>query len=131
MVPQLLDNGIIKVARVAQEATGGNVEGVLETGKSIVDEGDLGPLPQLEPPGLVLIVESANKGVVIVEGGRVDVGLQLDYVRVGDVLCVRRRQKWGSISVDGPSAEQRVGVGNHAQQLDGGEMHGGEGEYRL
>jgi hypothetical protein len=115
---QLLDDGIIKVARVAQESAG-NVKGVLKTSKSIVDEGDLGSLPQLQPPGLVLLVKGVDEDMVGGDAGRVNVGLELDDVRVGDGFGVGGRQERGGIVVDGSGAEHRVGVGNHAQQLEG------------
>jgi hypothetical protein len=44
MPPELLDNSIIKMARVAKEAAG-NVEGVLQPFESVVEQGNLGSFP--------------------------------------------------------------------------------------
>lgn len=52
MPSQLLDNGLIKVTRISEEASS-NVEGVLQSMESFVKERDLRPLPQLEPGALV------------------------------------------------------------------------------
>jgi hypothetical protein len=96
---------------------------MLETRKCIVNEGDLRPLPQLEPLGLVLVMQGVDVCVVGVQGLGADVGLQLDDVRVWDVLRVGRRQERGSIVVDGAGAEERVGVGTHAEEEEGGDQH--------
>jgi hypothetical protein len=60
---QLLDNSIVKVARIAQEAAG-NVVGVFEAVEGIVNDGELRALAELQLPALGRLVEVQHPRVV-------------------------------------------------------------------
>jgi hypothetical protein len=108
---QLLDYSIVKVARVAHERAG-NVVGVLQAVKGIVNERELVTFPELELPALVGIVQIVHPGVV--GGGMLllYMVLELDNVGIWNVLGIRRGKEWSSIMVDGADAEERAGRGN-------------------
>jgi hypothetical protein len=116
MTTELLDDSIVKVAGVAQEATC-NVVGVLETIKGLVEERDLGSLLQLQLAVLVSGVDAGDPRVMGGSLGLLDMVLELDDVRAGNGLGVGRSQERSHIViVDGQDAEQRVGRGNRQQR---------------
>lgn len=113
--PNLLDDILIEVAGVAEEAAG-DVVGVLEALKHLVDDGELRALAQLGPLGLARAVDLLDPGVM---SGRIivlDVALELDDVRVGDLLGVDRGDDGSSVVVDRAGVQDRGSCCQHGQQ---------------
>lgn len=105
MSSELLDDGVIEMARVAKELAT-NLVGVGETTEDLVYEGELPTLPKLDPlllPGAVNLLNPR----MVVGGGRVGhMLLELDNVRVGDHFGINRRDNGYSPIMDGFVAER-------------------------
>ena len=107
MAAKLVNDGIVKVTRVAQEATG-NVVGVLEASEGAVQHWELRSLAELELARLVGGVQLMHPGMVSSSVLVLHMVLELDNVSIGDVLRVRRGKDGNSIIVDGADAEEGV-----------------------
>lgn len=98
--PDLLNGLVIEVAGVAQEASD-DVVGVLETLEDVGGQRELGALPQLHAVLLVLCVDVLDPTMVVVDICSLDVLLEDDHVRVGDLFGVDGGEDGGGILVDG------------------------------
>lgn len=131
MSPDLLNDLVVKVTGVTQQATG-DVVGVLETLKEIVCNGELRTLAELGPLVLAGSVDVLDPGVV---GGRVgvlDVLLEDDNVRVWNLLGVDRGDDGSCVIVDGAGVEDRGSCREQRQHReDGGGLHDGPKEGRM
>lgn len=102
----LLDDILIEVAGVAQEAAG-DVVGVLQTLEDLVDDGELRALAQLGPLVLVRGVDLLDPRVVSARILVLDVALELDDVGVRNLHGVDRGDDGCSVVVDGAGVEDR------------------------
>lgn len=102
----LLDDRLIEMTRVAQEATG-DIVCVLDTLEDIGRDGELGALAELGPLALAGLVGVVDPELVVSGLGLRDVLLEDDDVGVGDRLCVYGGDDGSSIAVDGLGAEGR------------------------
>lgn len=118
VIPDLLNDGLVKVAGVALEALA-NVEGVLQTSKGLVCEGS-GALSQLKALLLAMAVDVLDPGVMIRRSGLINVVLELDDVRVRNGLGLDGTEDGSGPVMDGTDAE-RGSVGDSRQ----GESEGG------
>ena len=98
--PDLLDDLLVKVARIAQEVLA-NLVGVLQAAEDIANQGHLAALLKVGALRLPGGVDLLDPGVVRRDGGLADMLLELDDVRVGDHLGVGRRENGGGVAVDG------------------------------
>jgi hypothetical protein len=106
VLTDLLDDVLIEVARVAEEATS-DVVGVLETVEDLVDHGRLRALLQVHLDLLGGGVDVLHPGVVVLRGFVVDMIFELDHVAVGDVFGVGGGDDGSSIVVDGAHDDWR------------------------
>jgi len=118
VIPDLLNDGLVKVAGVALEALA-NVEGVLQTSKGLVCEGS-GALSQLKALLLAMAVDVLDPGVMIRRSSLINVVLELDDVRVRNGLGLDGAEDRSGPVMDGADAE-RGSVGDSRQ----GESEGG------
>lgn len=118
VIPDLLNDGLVKVAGVALEALA-NVEGVLQTSKGLVCEGS-GALSQLKALLLAMAVDVLDPGVMIRRSSLINVVLELDDVRVRNGLGLDGAEDRSGPVMDGTDAE-RGSVGDSRQ----GESEGG------
>lgn len=102
--PNGLDGLIIEVARVAHQASG-NLVCVLETLEQVGCDGELGALSQLHALIVALCVDALDPIMVLL--GVLDVLLEDDHVRVGDLLSMCRGEDGGGVLVDGVDLEGR------------------------
>ena len=105
MSPELLDDQVIKVARVAQEGAG-NVVCVLQAGKHIINNGYLRPLLEFELGGFGGEVKVVNPGMM---GGSIlvpNVVLEFYDIRVWNVFCVCRSEHRSGSVVDGADVDE-------------------------
>jgi len=100
MPPDLLDDLLVKVARVAQEVLA-NLVCVLQAAEDIADQRHLAALLEVGALRLPGGVDVLDPGVVRRDRGLADMLLELDDVRVGDHLGVGRREDGGGVAVDG------------------------------
>lgn len=105
MPAELLEHRVVKVAGIAQEATG-NVVGVLHALHDLVDDGRTRPLSELKLPLLCRDVQVVDprmvgSGIVVVH-----MVLELDNVAVRNVLSIHRLDYWSLGYL--PDAEQRA-----------------------
>jgi hypothetical protein len=84
--PDLLDDLVIKVARVADEV-GADLVGVLQAAEDVVNQATL---PEVGALRLTVRMNLLNPSMVGLNLVVVDMLLELDDVRVGDNLGVRR-----------------------------------------
>lgn len=118
VIPDLLNDGLVKVAGVALEALA-DVEGVLQTSKGLVCEGS-GALSQLKALLLAMAVDVLDPGVMIRRSCLINVVLELDDVRVRNGLGLDGAEDGSGPVMDGADAE-RGSVGDSRQ----GESEGG------
>lgn len=104
MVSDLLDDGVIKVARVAQEIRA-NLVCVFETLEDIGGDGILRPLSKLSPLGLALGVDVLHPAVMLRRSLVRDVLLEDHDVGVGDCYSIGRGDEWCRVTVDGLCVE--------------------------
>lgn len=122
----LLDGGLVEVARVAEEAA--DIVGVLQTLKDGLDQGLLASLAKLEALIALLGVDVLDPRVVVGSGIGRDVLLELDDVRVRNVLGVGRGEDGSGIAMDGADGEGGGGVdGSSRGNSTGEDSHDGGG----
>ena len=109
VLPDRLDDVLVKVARVTHEGSS-NVVCVLHALKDGVDDGHLGALSQLHLAGLHRRVQILDPAMVFGSERLVDVILEDDNVRVGDLLRVDRREERRVLAVDALVAKARLDV---------------------
>jgi len=105
VVAELLNHVGMEVTSVALESTADR-EGVLQTAKDLADQRGVAALAELEVVILATLVDLLDPGVVVGSRGVIDVVLELDDVRVRDVLRINAAQNRSSIAVDGLCAER-------------------------
>lgn len=127
MVSDLLDGGLVEVARVALEA-GGNVVGVLHASESLLNRGAEATLTELKALLFAIFVDVLNPFVMVGGLGLVDVVLELDDVRVGDDIGVNGAENGSRSLVDSLGAECRLSDSRHGEGEDS--LHDGSDDAR-
>jgi hypothetical protein len=122
----LLDDIVVKVARVAEEATG-DVVGVLETLEQLGGDGELRALPKFGPLALLGDMHVLNPSMVGGSAIVLDVALELDHVVVGDLLGIGGGKERRDILVDGADVEGRGSCKQREQRGAEDRLHGGDG----
>lgn len=105
MSADLLDDRVIEVAGVAQEAAS-DVVGVFQAMEDIIGrEWELRTLPEFGSDVLALEVDGVDPALVAIDSGLGDVLLEDDDVGVRDSLSVGGREERSNAFVDGIRAE--------------------------
>jgi hypothetical protein len=115
MPAELLQHGIVKVARVAQEATG-DVVRVLHAAKYLIDERDGRPLAEFKLPRLGLYVQLVDPAVVSGSLAMLHMVLELDNVAVGNVFGIDRLDERSFGNRPGAEDGRRSSADGEAQQ---------------
>lgn len=128
MSANLLNDVVVKVARVAHHASG-NVVGVLEAVEQLVNHGRLRALPQLSLGLLGGSVDVLDPVVVLSSEVGGDMVLELDHVAAGNLLCVGRGDDRRRVVVDRVNDDWRCR--RQQRQCEAEEGLHGDGMYNL
>jgi len=104
MSSDLLNDSVIKMARITQEIAG-NIVCMLDALKYISSDRELGSLSKLSPLGLALGVDVLHPAVVVRGSSLGDVLLEDDNIGIRDFNRVGRGEERSNTLMDGLCAE--------------------------